>query len=82
VIGYDGAGVVEALGPDVRDFAPGDQVYFTPEVFANPHGTHAEYTVVAAAIVARKPANLDFVEAAAIPLAGGTAYETWCVAWL
>ena len=75
MIGYDGAGVVEALGPNVTDFAPGDPVYFTPEIFGNPHGTHAEYTVVAAAIVARKPANLDFAEAAAIPLAGGTAYE-------
>jgi NADPH:quinone reductase len=75
VIGYDGAGVVEALGPGVSDFAPGDPVFFTPQVMGNPVGTHAEYTVVAAAIVARKPRNLSFVEAAALPLAGGTAYE-------
>ncbi len=75
VIGYDAAGVVDAPGPGVTDLAIGDEVYFTPEIFGNPHGTHAEFTVVAAAIVARKPANLDFVQAAAIPLAGGSAYE-------
>jgi NADPH2:quinone reductase len=75
VIGYDAAGVVEALGSCVSDFAKGDAVFFTPELFGNPHGTHAELTVVPAAIVARKPAALGFVEAAALPLAGGTAYE-------
>jgi NADPH:quinone reductase len=75
VLGYDGAGVVEALGPGVTDFAVGDEVFFTPEVFGNNQGTHAEFTVVPAAIVARKPAKLGFVEAAALPLAGGSAYE-------
>lgn len=75
IIGYDAAGVVEAVGASVTEFAPGDAVYYTPEVFANPFGTHAEFNVVPAAIVAKKPENIDFVEAAAIPLAGGTAYE-------
>jgi NADPH:quinone reductase len=75
VIGYDAAGVVESLGSGVSDLAVGDEVFFTPEIFGNPHGTHAEYTVVAAAIVARKPVNLSFEEAAAIPLAAGSAYE-------
>jgi NADPH:quinone reductase len=75
VLGYDGAGTVEKLGPGVTEFAPGDAVFFTPEIFGNPHGTHAEFTVVPARIVARKPPSLSFEDAAALPLAGGTAYE-------
>jgi len=75
VIGYDASGVVEGVGPGVADLAPGDEVYFTPEIFGNQHGSYAEYTVASAAIVARKPANLSHVEAAAVPLAGGTAWE-------
>ncbi|HEY8943832.1 MAG TPA: zinc-binding dehydrogenase [Polyangiaceae bacterium] len=75
VIGYDAAGVVEELGAGVTELSVGDEVYYTPEVFGNPHGTHAEYNVVAASIVAKKPASLGFVEAAGVPLAGGTAYE-------
>lgn len=75
VLGYDASGVVDALGPGVTDLAKGDEVYFTPEIFGNPHGTYAELTVVPAAIVAKKPASLSHEEAAAVPLAGGTAYE-------
>jgi NADPH:quinone reductase len=75
VIGYDAAGVVEATGPGVTDFVPGDEVYYTPEIVGNPDGSYAEYERVSASIVARKPRNLSFVEAAAIPLAGGTAWE-------
>jgi NADPH2:quinone reductase len=75
VIGYDAAGVVEATGPGVTDFAPGDEVYYTPEIVGNPDGSYAQYQRVPAGIVARKPRNLPFVEAAAIPLAGGTAWE-------
>ena len=75
VIGYDAAGVVEEVGGGVTDFQPGDEVYYTPEIFGNQLGTYAEYNVVPASIVARKPAGLDFEAAAAVPLAGGTAYE-------
>lgn len=75
ILGYDAAGVVEKLGSGVVDFRPGDEVYFTAEIFSNRFGTYAEYTVVDAAIVARKPAGLSFTEASAIPLAGGTAWE-------
>jgi NADPH2:quinone reductase len=75
VIGYDAAGFVEAIGPGVVGFAPGDEVYYVAEIFGNPHGSYAEFQQVPAAIVARKPRNLSFVEAAAIPLAGGTAWE-------
>jgi NADPH2:quinone reductase len=73
--GYDAAGIVEKLGAGVVDFRPGDDVYFTPEIFSNRFGTYAEYTVVDASIVARKPAGLSFIESSAIPLAGGTAWE-------
>ena len=75
ILGYDAAGVVEAVGPGVSDFQPGDEVYYTPEIFGNRWGTYAAYNVVPASIVARKPAGLSFAEAAAIPLAGGTAWE-------
>jgi NADPH2:quinone reductase len=75
ILGYDVAGVVEEVGPGVLDFNPGDEVYYTPEIFANPHGSYAEYNVGPASIVAKKPHGLSFVEAGAIPLAGGTAWE-------
>ena len=75
ILGYDAAGIVEKLGSGVVDFRPGDEVYFTAEIFSNRFGTYAEYTVVDAAIVARKPAGVSFIEASAIPLAGGTAWE-------
>ena len=75
VLGYDAAGVVAKVGPGVKDLKEGDEVYYTPEIFGNPHGTYAEYTPVPAGIVAKKPKNLSFAGAAAIPLAGGTAWE-------
>ncbi|WP_414475784.1 zinc-dependent alcohol dehydrogenase family protein [Microvirga sp. M2] len=75
VLGYDVSGVVEEVGPGVTEFKAGDEVFYTPEIFGNPHGSYAEYTVASAGIVARKPANLSHVEAAGIPLAGGTAWE-------
>lgn len=75
VLGYDASGVVEKVGAAVEDFKPGDEVFFTPEIFGNRHGTYAELAPVPAALVARKPLTLSHVEAAAIPLAGGTAWE-------
>jgi NADPH:quinone reductase len=76
ILGSDVSGVVEEVGAGVTDLAPGDEVYYTPEV-AGPrsNGGYAEYHVVPADIVARKPASLSHEEAAAVPLAGGTAYE-------
>lgn len=74
VIGYDVSGVVEAAGPGVKDFRAGDEVYYTPEIFSG-QGSYAEYHVANEAIVARKPANISHVEAASIPLAGGTAWD-------
>jgi NADPH2:quinone reductase len=75
VLGYDASGMVDAVGAGVTGLAVGDEVFYTPEIFGNPLGTYAEYNVVPAAIVARKPAGLSHEEAAAVPLAGGTAWE-------
>lgn len=75
VLGYDVAGVVEETGAAVHHLRAGDEVYFTPEIFGNPHGSYAEYVVARADIVANKPAKLSFEDAAAVPLAGGTAWE-------
>lgn len=75
ILGYDAAGVVEQLGANVEEFRIGDEVYFTPEIFGNNDGTYAEYHAVPARIVAHKPKNVAFEEAAAVPLAGGTAWE-------
>src|SRR5215212_11207790 len=76
ILGADISGVVEEVGPGVTDLAPGDEVYYTPEILgADSNGAYAEYHVALASIVAKKPASLSDEEAAAVPLAGGTAYE-------
>ncbi|AKU92977.1 zinc-binding dehydrogenase [Vulgatibacter incomptus] len=75
VLGSDASGVVEELGPGAKGFEVGDEVYFAAELTGDVHGTYAEYTTVPAAIVARKPRKLTHLDAAAVPLAGGTAWE-------
>ncbi len=75
ILGYDASGIIEETGVGVVDFKPGDEVYYTPKLKNNPVGTYAEYNSVEASIVAIKPKNLSFEQAAAIPLAGGTAWE-------
>jgi NADPH:quinone reductase len=75
VLGYDAAGIVDEVDPSMHDLAPGDEVRYTPEIFGNPHGTYAEYQLVPARLVAPKPTGISFFEAAAVPLAGGTAWE-------
>jgi NADPH:quinone reductase len=76
ILGADISGVVEEVGPGVTDLAPGEEVYYTPEVFGpRSNGSYAEYHVAKADIVAKKPATISHEEAAAVPLAGGTAYE-------
>ena len=76
VLGSDVSGVVEEVGAGVADLTPGDEVYYTPEVFGpGSNGGYAEYNLVSAGIVAKKPACISHEEAAAVPLAGGTAYE-------
>ncbi|HLL40295.1 MAG TPA: zinc-binding dehydrogenase, partial [Rubrobacteraceae bacterium] len=76
ILGLDISGIVEEVGAGVTDLAPGDEVYYTPEVSGpRSNGSYAEYHVARADIVAKKPASLSHEEAAAVPLAGGTAYE-------
>ncbi len=74
VIGSDVSGVVEEVGPGVRDFRPGDEVYAMTRLFEGAGG-YAQYVAIDEAIVARKPANLSHEEAACLPCAGGTAWE-------
>ncbi|MDA8345493.1 MAG: zinc-binding dehydrogenase [Thermaerobacter sp.] len=75
VLGYDVSGTVEEAGPGVASLRIGEEVYFTPEIHGNQHGSFAEFIVAPASIVAPKPEGLDHIAAAAIPLAGGTAWE-------
>nr|BFE60368.1 NADP-dependent oxidoreductase [Dactylosporangium thailandense] len=74
VLGRDAAGVVEAVGAGVEHVQPGDEV-IGHVLLAPPvrHGTLAEYALLPAAAVTPKPAGLDFVTAAALPLAGAAA---------
>ena len=76
ILGADVSGVVEEVGSGVDALASGDEVYYTPEVFgAGSNGDYAEYHLAPAYLVAKKPASISHVEAAAVPLAGGTAHE-------
>ncbi|MFF4406922.1 NADP-dependent oxidoreductase [Streptomyces sp. NPDC001262] len=76
VPGWDMAGVVVATGPDVPEFAEGDEVMgYVREDFLS-RGTFAEYVAAPVRTLARKPGNLTFEEAAGIPLAGLTAYQS------
>jgi NADPH:quinone reductase len=74
--GSDASGVIDIVGPGVTLFAPGDEVYYMVDFLNNSRGTYAEYHVVDAALIAHKPKSLTHVEAAALPLSAGTAYET------
>ena len=75
VLGWDGAGVVEATGPRVTRFRAGDEVFFCDGGFGPTPGTYQEKRVVDERFLARKPRSLSFVEAAAAPLVTITAWE-------
>jgi len=75
ILGCDGAGVVETVGDKVRRFRPGDKVYFCSGGIGGEPGNYATYNSVHEDYVARMPANLDFTEAAAVPLVLITAWE-------
>jgi NADPH2:quinone reductase len=75
ILGCDGAGVVESVGSAVTRFKPGDKVYFCNGGIGGEPGCYAEYTTVHAEYAARMPVNLDFVQAAAMPLVLITAWE-------
>jgi len=74
ILGWDVSGVVEATGFGVTLFKPGDEVFgMLPYPFGV--GAHAEYVVGPTRAFADKPANLDHVQAAALPLAALTAWQ-------
>jgi NADPH:quinone reductase-like Zn-dependent oxidoreductase len=74
--GWDVAGVVESVGPAVRRLAPGDEVYGYVRKDTIHGGTYAEKVAAPLRTVTLKPKNMDFTQAAAVPLAGLTAYQT------
>ncbi|WP_055601272.1 NADP-dependent oxidoreductase [Streptomyces aureus] len=73
-VGWDVSGTVEAVGPGVGIFRPGDEVFGMP-LFPRQAGGYAEYVVAPARHLAPKPASLTHVEAAALPLAALTAWQ-------
>jgi len=75
VLGWDAAGVVEAVGPDVTRFKPGDEVYYAGDI-TRP-GSNSELQLVDERIVGHKPQTLSFAEAAALPLTAITAWEAF-----
>jgi NADPH2:quinone reductase len=73
VLGWDAAGVVEAVGAAVQGFKRGDRVYYAGDI-TRP-GSNAQYQLVDERLVGRLPASLDFAQAAALPLTSITAWE-------
>lgn len=73
VLGWDAAGVVQAVGHEVTLFKPGDEVYYAGSNVRP--GANSELHIVDERIVGRKPANIDFAPAAAMPLTTITAWE-------
>jgi zinc-binding alcohol dehydrogenase family protein len=73
LLGYDAAGVVEAVGGEVSLFSPGDEVFYAGA--RDRPGTNGEFHLVDERIVGPKPRSLSFAEAAALPLTSITAWE-------
>src|SRR6201996_6841273 len=69
--GHEFSGVVEQVGSDVAGWAPGDAVFGANET----GGAYAEYLAVKPALIAKKPSNLSFEEAASVPVAAQTAWQ-------
>lgn len=73
VLGWDVAGIVRSVGPDVTLFQPGDRVWYAGDI-SRP-GANSELHVVDERIVGHMPKTLDFAQAAALPLTTITAWE-------
>ena len=74
IMGWDVSGVVEETGPAVTLFRVGDEVFSRPDLLRD--GTYAEYVVIRETEVAFKPGSVDHLHAAAVPLAGLTAWKS------
>ncbi len=73
ILGWDVAGTIEAVGPEVDKFKLGDPVYGYTSLLRD--GAYAEFAIAKQEEIALKPASLDFVEAAAVPVAALTAWQ-------
>lgn len=73
ILGYDAAGVVDSVGPEVTLFKPGDEVFYAGSILRQ--GTNSEFHLVDERIVGNKPKSLTFAQAAALPLTSITAWE-------
>ncbi|MDI4236911.1 zinc-binding alcohol dehydrogenase family protein [Bradyrhizobium sp. Arg237L] len=73
ILGFDAAGVVDAVGPDVSLFKRGDEVFYAGSILRQ--GTNSEFHLVDERIVGAKPKTLSFAQAAALPLTSITAWE-------
>jgi NADPH2:quinone reductase len=73
ILGYDAAGIIDAVGPDVTMFKTGDEVFYAGSILRQ--GTNAEFHLVDERIVGHKPKTLSFAQAAALPLTSITAWE-------
>ena len=74
ILGSEASGVIEGVGEGVDNVGLGEEVFYMLPLLAG-DGAYAEQNVVPAAVVARKPSTLTHVEAAALPLAAGTAWQ-------
>jgi NADPH:quinone reductase-like Zn-dependent oxidoreductase len=73
-LGYEAAGIVDAVGSDVTGFAPGDEVNVIPSFSMNQYGTYGEVVIVPEHAVVKHPASLSFAEAASVWMMFVTAY--------
>jgi len=73
ILGFDASGVIRARGPQAHIFGNGEEVFYAGQV--NRPGTNAQFHLVDERIIGRKPTNLTFGEAAAMPLTSITAWE-------
>lgn len=73
--GFDGAGIVEEVGAEVKGFKPGDRVMLMSDRRGGQCGTFAEYVRVSEKLAAKAPASISLTESASIPIAGLTAYQ-------
>ena len=73
ILGWDVAGEIAEVGSEVKDWQVGQAVFARPETTR--FGTYADYTIVDDHLLANKPDSVSFEDAAAVPLAGLTAYQ-------
>ena len=73
ILGFDAAGIVDAVGGEVTLFEPGDEVFYAGSILRQ--GTNSEFHLVDERIVGKKPKTLSFSQAAALPLTSITAWE-------